>query len=151
MIARSSSAFSQGRLSLACYGESMAEANPFQDPLRFQRRVPPCAIVIFGANGDLTKRKLIPALYRLPYDPRIPPGFAVIGNSRTAMTDEQFRGKMREALNEFSDNTPIDEGLWDDFSKSLSYYAGDLNDPKCFELLGKRLKEIEDSRKTEGN
>src|SRR3954454_13985607 len=97
----------------------MPAENPFQDPLRFQRRVPPCAIVIFGASGDLTKRKLIPALYRLAYDRRIPPGFAVIGNSRTPMTDDQFRAKSREALNEFSDNTPIDEGLWDDFSKSL--------------------------------
>jgi glucose-6-phosphate 1-dehydrogenase len=129
----------------------MPDANPFQDPLRFQRRVPPCAIVIFGANGDLTKRKLIPALYRLAYDRRIPPGFAVIGNSRTPMTDEQFRVKMREALNEFVDNTPIDEGLWDDFSKSLSYYAGDLNDPECFHLLGTKLGEIECTRKTEGN
>jgi glucose-6-phosphate 1-dehydrogenase len=129
----------------------MPEANPFQDPLRFQRRVPPCAIVIFGASGDLTKRKLIPALYRLAYDRRIPPGFAVIGNSRTPMTDEQFRAKMREALNEFVDDTPIDEGLWDDFSKSLSYSAGDLNDPECFNLLGKRLAEIEQTRKTEGN
>ena len=64
----------------------MPEANPFQDPLRFERRVPPCAIVIFGANGDLTKRKLIPALYRLAYDRRLPPGFAIIGNSRTGMT-----------------------------------------------------------------
>ena len=131
--------------------KDMPAANPFQDPLRFERRVPPCAIVIFGANGDLTKRKLIPALYRLAYDRRIPPGFAVIGNSRTAMTDEQFRTKMREALNEFVDNTPIDEGLWDDFSKSLSYYAGDLNDPECFHLLGKKLEEIEQTRKTEGN
>ena len=49
----------------------MAEANPFQDPLRFERRVPPCAVVIFGANGDLTKRKLIPALYRLAYERRL--------------------------------------------------------------------------------
>ena len=63
-------------------------ANPFQDPLRFERRVPPCAIVIFGANGDLTKRKLIPALYRLAYERRLPPGFAIIGNSRTGMSDE---------------------------------------------------------------
>ena len=131
--------------------KDMPAANPFQDPLRFERRVPPCAIVIFGANGDLTKRKLIPALYRLAYDRRIPPGFAVIGNSRTAMTDEQFRTKMREALNEFVDNTPIDEGLWNDFSKSLSYYSGDLNDPECFNLLGKKLEEIERTRKTEGN
>jgi glucose-6-phosphate 1-dehydrogenase len=57
----------------------MDEANPFQDPLRFERQVPSCAIVIFGANGDLTKRKLIPALYRLAYERRFPPGMAVLG------------------------------------------------------------------------
>ncbi|MEJ7605117.1 MAG: glucose-6-phosphate dehydrogenase [Bryobacteraceae bacterium] len=129
----------------------MPDANPFQDPMRFERRVPPCAIVIFGANGDLTKRKLIPALYRLAYERRIPPGFAVIGNSRTGMTDEQFRDKMREALNEFVDDTPFDERLWDDFSKSLFYFSGDLNDPGTYTKLGERLDAIEETRKTEGN
>ena len=53
--------------------------NPFQDSLRFERRVPPCAIVIFGANGDLTRRKLLPALYSLASERRLPPGFALIG------------------------------------------------------------------------
>jgi len=81
----------------------MPEANPFQDPLRFERRVPPCAIVIFGANGDLTKRKLIPALYRLAYERRLPSGFAIIGNSRTGMTDDAFREKMKER---FQSRTP---------------------------------------------
>src|SRR5258708_2514395 len=78
--------------------EFMADANPFQDPLRFERHVPPCAIVIFGANGDLTKRKLLPALYRLAYERRIPPGFAILGSSRTAMSDDDFRAKMRESV-----------------------------------------------------
>ncbi len=59
----------------------MAAANPFQDPLRFERKMPECAVVIFGANGDLTKRKLLPALYRLAYERRLSPGFAVIGIS----------------------------------------------------------------------
>ena len=113
----------------------MTEANPFQDQLRFERRVPPCTMVIFGASGDLTKRKLIPALYRLAYDRRIPPGFAVIGNSRTPMSDDDFRSKMRESLQQFLDDTPFDERLWDDFSKSLFYFAGDLNDPATFEKL----------------
>ena len=74
----------------------MPNDNPFQDPLRFERQAPECAVVIFGANGDLTKRKLIPALYRLAYDRRLAAGFAVVGTSRTPMTDDQFREKMRE-------------------------------------------------------
>ena len=57
----------------------MPTENPFQDPLRFERRVPECAAVIFGANGDLTRRKLMPALYRLAYDRRLAAGFAVVG------------------------------------------------------------------------
>src|ERR1039458_7260876 len=63
----------------------MSLENPFQDPLRFERRVPECAMVIFGANGDLTKRKLLPALYRLAYERRLDAGFAVLGISRTPM------------------------------------------------------------------
>src|SRR4051812_1344266 len=129
----------------------MPEANPFQDPLRFERRVPPCAIVIFGANGDLTKRKLIPALYRLGYDRRLPPGFAIIGNSRTAMTDEAFRDKMKEALVEFLEDTPFDERLWSDFSQNLFYFAGDLHDPDTYTKLGTRLEEVQRLRNTEDN
>ena len=75
--------------------------NPFKDPLRFERRVPECAIVIFGANGDLTKRKLLPALYRLAYERRLPASFAVLGNSRTPLTDDAFREKMRESVKQF--------------------------------------------------
>jgi glucose-6-phosphate 1-dehydrogenase len=129
----------------------MPEGNPFQDPLRFERRVPPCAIVIFGANGDLAKRKLLPALYRLAYDRRIPPGFAVIGNSRTQMSDDDFRTKMRESLNEFLEDTPFDERLWDDFSQGLFYYPGDIHDPDCFTVLANRLAEINTARNTEDN
>lgn len=129
----------------------MSEANPFQDPLRFERRVPPCAIVIFGANGDLTKRKLIPALYRLAYERRLPPGFAIVGNSRTKMSDDDFRNKMREAVEEFSEDTPFEETLWADFAEHLFYCAGDLQDPKMYESLARQLDELETQRKTEGN
>ena len=76
----------------------MTVTNPFQDPLRFERRVPECTVVIFGANGDLTKRKLLPALYRLMYERRLSPGFAVVGISRTPMSDDQFREKMRDEV-----------------------------------------------------
>ena len=77
--------------------KGMAQANPFQDPLRFERRVPSCAVVIFGANGDLTKRKLLPSLYRLAFERRLPQGFAVIGMSRTAMSDDDFRRMVYQA------------------------------------------------------
>src|SRR5687768_16704785 len=129
----------------------MAGGNPFQDPTRFERRVRPCAMVIFGANGDLTRRKLIPALYRLAYERRLPPGFAVIGNSRTDLTDEQFRDKMRDALQEFLEDTPFDEHLWSDFRQSLFYFSGDLHAHETYDTLRTRLDEIDAARHSGGN
>jgi len=126
-------------------------SNPFRDATRFERRVRPCALVIFGANGDLTKRKLIPALYRLAYEHRLPPGFAVVGNSRTEMTHEQFRDKMREAVLEFTEETPFEEKIWNDLATGLYYDSGDLKDAGCYTRIKARLQEIEHSRQTGGN
>ncbi|MBM3735031.1 MAG: glucose-6-phosphate dehydrogenase [Acidobacteria bacterium] len=129
----------------------MTGSNPFQDPIRFQRRVRPCALVIFGANGDLTKRKLIPALYRLAFERRLPPGFSVIGNSRTAMPHETFREKMKEATRQFSEDTEFVDSIWDDFAQGLFYESGDLRDPACYAAIGHRLSEIERTRHSGGN
>src|SRR5580693_2065696 len=117
----------------------VASNNPFADPLRFDRRVPECAIVIFGANGDLTKRKLLPALYRLAYERRLPDSFAIVGNSRTPMTDDGFREKMHEAVKQFLEDSPFDEDLWTSFARNLHYIAGDLNDPKLYQEIGAKL------------
>jgi glucose-6-phosphate 1-dehydrogenase len=127
------------------------ETNPFLDPLRFAARVPPCGLVIFGANGDLTRRKLIPALYSLAYKRRLPPGFAVVGISRTPLSDDQFRDKMRAHVQEFLEETPFLEELWAGFAKSLFYVAGDVNDPSTYSGLKSRLDAIEKSNQTEGN
>jgi glucose-6-phosphate 1-dehydrogenase len=107
--------------------------------------------VIFGANGDLTKRKLLPALYRLAYEHRLPPGFAVVGNSRTEMSHEAFRDKMREAVQEFIEETPFEEKIWNDLATGLYYEAGDLKDPACYEKIRVRLEEIGKERQTGGN
>ncbi len=125
--------------------------NPFQDPLRFERRVPECVVVIFGANGDLTKRKLMPALYRLAYDRRLSAGFAVVGISRTPMSDEQFREKMLDAVKRFSEDTQIDEDVWKTFAGGLFYLPGDIDDPQLYRKLGEKLSEIESTRHTGGN
>ncbi|HTS28858.1 MAG TPA: glucose-6-phosphate dehydrogenase [Bryobacteraceae bacterium] len=125
--------------------------NPFQDPLRFERRVPECVVVIFGANGDLTKRKLVPALYRLAYDRRLSAGFAVVGISRTAMSDDEFREKMLDSVKRFSEDTKFDSDVWDAFAGGLFYIAGDIGDKDLYERLAKRLAEIETSRRTGGN
>jgi glucose-6-phosphate 1-dehydrogenase len=129
----------------------MALANPFQDPLRFERRMPECAVVIFGANGDLTKRKLMPALYRLMYERRLAPGFAVVGISRTPMSDDQFRDKMQESVRKFLEDSPFDAGVWSAFRQGLFYVAGDVGDPDCYTRLAAKLAEIEQARHTGGN
>jgi len=129
----------------------MTVENPFQDPLRFERRMPECTVVIFGANGDLTKRKLLPALYRLMYERRLAPGFAVIGVSRTPMSDEQFREKMHESVKKFLEDSPFDEDVWAGFSQGLFYVPGDVHDAGSFNRLAERLIEIEEARKTGGN
>ncbi len=127
------------------------EVNPLQDSLRFARRVPPCAIVIFGASGDLSKRKLLPSLYRLFYERRIPPNFAVIGSSRTPMSDEQFRDRMKESVSKFLEDAPFDADVWTSFAQLLFYVPGDLNDPASYDDLGNKLDEVEKSHQTGGN
>ncbi len=110
-------------------------ANPFSDSLRFEKRVPECVLVIFGANGDLTKRKLLPALYRLAHDRRLPESFAIVGNSRTAMTDEAFRDRMQDAVKEFSEDTEFNPTLWERFSQHIHYVPGDMKDPALYTAL----------------
>jgi glucose-6-phosphate 1-dehydrogenase len=131
--------------------DGMPTENPFQDPLRFDRQVPECVVVIFGANGDLTKRKLLPALYRLAYDRRLGAGFAVVGISRTPLTDDQFREKMREGVEQFSEDTKLDEEVWAAFARGLHYIAGDIADPALYQHLGEKLAAIETERHTSGN
>jgi len=129
----------------------MSLENPFQDPLRFERRVPECALVIFGANGDLTKRKLLPALYRLAYERRLSAGCAVLGVSRTPLSDDQFREKMRVSVKDFLEDSPFDDDVWAAFAQGLFYMAGDVHDAALYPALDARLKEIEGARHTGGN
>ncbi|HEY1753866.1 MAG TPA: glucose-6-phosphate dehydrogenase [Bryobacteraceae bacterium] len=121
----------------------MAEAqNPFADPLRFERRVPECAIVIFGASGDLTKRKLIPALYQLALDRKLPASFAIIGNSRTPLTDEAFRDKMAGEVKEFLESGDFNPEQWKNFAANLHYIAGDMNDPALYKTIAEKLATV---------
>jgi glucose-6-phosphate 1-dehydrogenase len=125
--------------------------NPLQDSLRFSRRVPPCAVVIFGASGDLSKRKLLPSLYRLFFERRISSGFAVIGSSRTAMSDEEFRQKMKESVSRFLEEAPFDEGVWNSFAQCLFYVAGDMTNPTLYDEIRYKVDEVEKTHQTAGN
>jgi len=108
-------------------------------------------MVIFGANGDLTRRMLLPALYRLAYERRLPPGFSVIGTSRTEMSDERFRDEMKKSVSRFLSNSPFDDDLWRDFAKNLFYRPGNLRDKVSYEELGRVLGAIEEEHRTGGN
>jgi len=131
--------------------DSASQISPLHDPLRFHRKTPPCAVVIFGANGDLTKRKLMPALYRLAYEGRLAPGFAVIGISRTAMSDDEFRNRMHDSVAKFLEDSPFDEDLWRSFAQGLTYLAGDVGDAASYQKVSAALEKIAQERKTDGN
>ncbi len=93
-----------------------------------------CVVTIFGASGDLTKRKLIPALYNLALEHRLPERFAVVGYARSEMSHEAFREKMREAVSEFS-RTPLNESVWQQFASTLYYVSGGYEEPEGYQKL----------------
>ena len=82
----------------------MTVENPLRAGMRLERTPDPCTMVIFGATGDLTRRKLMPALYSLWREHLLPGGFSVIGFSRTPMSDDQFREDMKSAVKEFGND-----------------------------------------------
>jgi glucose-6-phosphate 1-dehydrogenase len=98
------------------------------------RRPHAAVLTIFGASGDLTKRKLIPALYTLAREKRLPERFAVVGYARSEMTDEIFREKMREAVRQFS-RTDLDENLWHQFASTLYFVPGSYDEAQGYQRL----------------
>jgi glucose-6-phosphate 1-dehydrogenase len=110
-----------------------------------------CAMVIFGASGDLTRRKLMPALCNLAWERALPGGFAVVGVARREKTDDSFRAEMREAVAAFSRRKPIDEALWADFERGLTYVRGAATEPATYESLRAHLERIDNERATRGN
>jgi glucose-6-phosphate 1-dehydrogenase len=108
-------------------------------------------MVIFGANGDLARRKLIPALYRLAHQRLLPPGFAVLGTSRTPLTDDAFRDKLRGSVAGFLDDPPFEPPVWDALAKALFYVPGDVGDPELYARLAAKLGALEGQFQTSGN
>ena len=114
------------------------------------RPAPPCAMVIFGATGDLTKRKLIPALYNLVNDELLPDAFAIVGIGRSPLSEEEFRQHMATDLREFA-TVDIDEAKLDWLLKRMHYVAGDLTDEATFHRLGETLAKVDSELGTAGN
>jgi glucose-6-phosphate 1-dehydrogenase len=105
--------------------------------------VDPCTVVLFGASGDLAKRKVIPAMYDLAIHNALGPRYAIIGFARTAMTDESFRTMAGDAAKSISEVGPIDPKQWADFASNLFYNAGDYGNPESYAQLAERITEIE--------
>jgi glucose-6-phosphate 1-dehydrogenase len=123
--------------------------NPLRQGLVEERTADPCAMVIFGASGDLARRKLMPALYSLACARALPAGFSVVGVSRRDATDESFRADMREAVRRFARLKPIDDALWADFERGLSYVRGPASDPATYESLRAHLERVDNERNTQ--
>jgi glucose-6-phosphate 1-dehydrogenase len=110
----------------------------------------PCTIVIFGASGDLTKRKLLPALYNLKALKLLPENFAVIGVAVSDSNDELFRTQITSDIQQFA-TRPVDQAEWDDFSKRSYYLSGDFNNPETFQHLGAKIKDVQKTWNLSGN
>jgi len=111
-----------------------------------RKAVAPCSIVIFGASGDLTARKLIPALYHLFKEKQLPATFRVIGFARREKTDESWRTELRTALDQFSRTKPVDDAVWNEFAKNVVYCMGDLTDAGAYAKLKQMLEGFGDEK-----
>ncbi|MDQ1638212.1 MAG: glucose-6-phosphate 1-dehydrogenase [Pyrinomonadaceae bacterium] len=125
--------------------------NPLRAGMRLERVAPPCVVVIFGATGDLTRRKLLPALYRLTEQRLIPAEFAILGTARQTMSDDEFRAHMQAAIKEFAADENFDELTWQSFAKRLFYIAGEFNDVELYTKLKSKLEEVDAECNTRGN
>ncbi len=119
---------------------------------------PPCALVIFGATGDLTKRLLVPALYNLAKAKRLPDAFRIVGVARSAVNTEQWCAGFTDMINEFvahgggeTEITRVDQGIWRWLMDRMSYLQGDLADADLYRRLDAHLTELDKSAGTAGN
>jgi glucose-6-phosphate 1-dehydrogenase len=111
----------------------------------------PCTVVLFGASGDLAKRKVIPAMYDLAQHNSLGERYAIVGFARTPMTDESFRATIGEAAKTISEVGPIEPAKWDAFAANLYYSAGEYGDQNSYAQLAKKLTELDAEKKLGGN
>ena len=129
----------------------MTNSNIVESPAQVVGRPgDPCVMVIFGAGGDLTRRKLIPALYNLATDNLLSREFAVVGLAREPMNTEQFRDKFRQDITQFATGALSDD-LTEWFARRMYYLSGDFGDPDSYVRLREVLQEADKNHGTRGN
>ena len=124
--------------------------NPLREGLASRSMPDPCSLVIFGATGDLTHRKLVPALYNLAADGVLPPAISVVGFARRDKTDEIFRTELEEAASKFS-RQGINQDLWQNFASHVSYHRSEFDHLEGYVELARKLNEMDAARGTRGN
>ncbi|AEB41839.1 glucose-6-phosphate dehydrogenase [Chlamydia pecorum] len=129
----------------------MREQNDSLDEAKASPCCPPCVMIIFGATGDLTARKLLPALYHLTKEGRLSKKFVCVGFARREQSHEQFRDAMKHAITMFSSSSEIDIKVWEDFQSRIFYHRSAFDDPSGYSSLREFLKKIDELYGTEGN
>src|SRR3954471_7955540 len=109
----------------------------------------PCTVIIMGAMGDLTRRKLMPAIYQLAKEGLLSDDFAVLGTARESGTDDSFREAMHEALTKSDEIRNLDPAVWEWLRPRLHYACGDLSRDEAYKEIETRLARIESSRAVE--
>lgn len=125
-------------------------ANPLREGLTNRSLPEPCSIIIFGATGDLTHRKLVPALYNLAAEGALPQAVNVVGFARRDKTDESFRAELGETTRQFS-RRQVNEDIWAGFAGSICYHRSAFDDPTGYATLAERLDALDRERGTRGN
>ena len=128
-----------------------SNVHPFEEPGQTLRSLDPCIVVIFGVTGDLTARKLMPALYNLKREGQLPTSFACCGFARREKTDEVFRDEMKQAISQHSRVKPIEENVWETFAPQVFYHQSEFDDDAGYERFAKHLADIDSQLGTSGN
>jgi glucose-6-phosphate 1-dehydrogenase len=124
--------------------------NPLLEGLRLRRSPDPCAIVIFGASGDLTRRKIFPALYSLAFRRLLPERFGIVGVARTEQTTKQWIAEMKKAVKEHGRDELRSE-VWNELAAAMRYVATDFADDMGEDKVVEALRELDEKRGTAGN
>src|SRR5579871_2440214 len=117
--------------------------NPLAESSQMARLADPCIIVIFGATGDLTARKLVPALYNLAKEGQLSSQFACVGFARRPKSNEDFRAEMKKAVSDFSRVKPLDEPFWKNFEQQIFYHISEFHEDEGYLRLKKLLEELD--------
>ena len=116
-----------------------------------QPKLQPVAAVIFGATGDLTHRKIVPAFYHLAKNGLLPEGSVIIGFARRPKSDEEFRKDLGDALRQFSHTKPVDEAVWEKLAKHIYYFQGELDQVESYKKLAEKLESLPENADIKGN